>query len=146
ISSLYRLYSYSVESKNSRELLPNLPAQLDTEGYIFFHSYDFTRTPNGVDMVSVMTAVGGRGERLLIVEDVLEGSESSTFYSKEELPHSALSAMPVLHPVWSHSGRWITYYSLYPPAGDDYPDLAELYIIDRTGEEIAYGERITDIV
>lgn len=145
-SSLIWPYSYSLESKSSEELLPNLPTLTDNGDYILF--YDFDMTADGDYIVGVLPAISS-AERdtvsLFIAEADLELSESYTFYSKEELPYSALSS-PFTNPVWSHSGKWISYFSSYPLAGSDNPGLAELYIIARTGEAIAYDERITDIV
>jgi Tol biopolymer transport system component len=147
-NSLIRPYSYSLGSKRSEELLPNLPAQTDNGNYIYF--YDFNMTVNGTYIIGVIPTISSaKGEvvSLFIAEADLEQSESYTFYSEEELPHAALSTSPFTNPVWSNSGKWIIYYSEYPPPGGDKPyNLADLYIVSIVSEKATSFEGVTKIV
>lgn len=136
--SLARPYIYSLDSKTTWELFPDLPAKTEEDKpYIF---YDFDLAMNGKHFVGVLPSPNSTDGKTasLFIADIDQATPNvdtiSIINITDQIPDNVDQWSPFTNPTWSISGEWLAYYSEYSMA-DGIPQ-ADLFIISRDGEMV----------
>ena len=144
---LGRPFSYSLDSKASQEMLPDLPAKSE-DGYPLYF-YEIYMPLKGEELVGV---ISGRTEgatiSLFITDLGQRPPRIDAFYSDNELPYVLFQGDPFQKLAGSMSGEWIAYQSIYSVIEDGSPrrDYADLHIMGMNGQVISISEGITGVL
>jgi len=146
--ALGRPYIYSLESKVSRELLPDLP--LTTEDGLPNIFYAFTVTSDGRHSIGVFppASLAEGNEVSLLIADLSQDEPVYTFSIREMYPDASLQGSPFEEPTWAISGEWLAYYSEYLAPESDTPFYrANLHVINVAGETVPIlGEGASEVL
>jgi Tol biopolymer transport system component len=144
---LGRPFSYSLDSKASQELLPDLPSKSE-DGYPHYF-YEIYLPFKGDQLVGV---ISGRTEGATISLFIADLSQRppriDAFYSDNELPYVLFQGDPFQKLAGSMSGEWIAYQSIYSVIedGSTIRDYADLHIMGMNGQLISISEGITGVL